>query len=173
MPRDDAFKPRDEHLDQGDILANVPFVKWVDGGIELGGGSRGIITSHGCSCEDYERAIARGQTQAARKTMLQVAPLVAIERVPEHRRAEIETGQYFDRFYVYGEGSLLGDQMLDFTREQPIPAGVLAGCEKVARISDWQWQRLLIHLAVSRFHQAPETLFRIDLLTAEGEPDAA
>jgi hypothetical protein len=171
VPRADAFRPLDEHLEQGDILANVPFVKWRDGRPVEGGGSRGIITSNGCSCEDYERALEMGQTQKAAKLMLHVAPVRAIEDVPEQRRAEIESGQHLDRFYVYGDGTVVGDQLLDFTREQPIPASVLATCPKIARIDDWQWRRLLIHLAVSRFHQRPEELFREDMLASDGDAD--
>lgn len=172
MPRPDAFQPHDEHLDQGDILANVPFVRWTDWSVATGGGSRGVITSNGCSCEDYERAIAQGREQASAKLMLQVAPLTPVEQFPPHRREEILSGRYLDRFYVYGDGSGLGDQVLDFAREQPVPARILAACPKIARIAEWQWQHLLIHLAVSRFHQTPEELFRAELLVTEGEPDA-
>jgi hypothetical protein len=169
VPRADAFRPLDEHLEQGDILANVPFVKWRDGKVVEGGGSRGIITSNGCSCEDYERAQESGHTQKAAKLMLHVAPIRGTEGVPEEKRTEVESGEHLDRFYVYGDGAVLGDQILDFTREQPIPASVLDGCPKIARIADWQWQRLLIHQSVSRFHQRPGELFRADLLGPEGD----
>jgi hypothetical protein len=54
-----AFRPHDEHLDEGDILADVPFGRWEEGKLVQGTPGRGIITSHGCACEDYERAIAR------------------------------------------------------------------------------------------------------------------
>jgi hypothetical protein len=173
-PRDDAFRPHDDGvLDQGDILANVPFVKWKDGVPGPGGGkARGIITAHGCWCEDYYRAIRAGRTQQATKLMLHVAPVVPARTLPEENRAQIEAGGYFDRFYVYGDGGQLEDHVLDFSKEQTIPAHVLAECPKIARIDHWQWARLLIHQTVSRFRQPPEELFREDLEVVPNGEDA-
>jgi hypothetical protein len=65
LPRVDAFQPSTEELDQGDIFSNVPFPKWRAGIVEHGRGVRGIITSHGCACEDYARALDTGRTQVA------------------------------------------------------------------------------------------------------------
>jgi hypothetical protein len=50
---------------------------------------------------------------------------------------------------------------------------VLTQCPKVARINHWQWDRLLIHQTVSRFHQPPEELFRDDLLPGDGDANEA
>jgi hypothetical protein len=164
VPDQPSFRPHDEHLDQGDILSNVPFVKWKDGTVTLGGGARGIITSDGCACEDYERAIAAGRTQAAAKIMLRVAPLRPVKGLPDNRAEEIRTGKHLDYFYVHGVPPILPDHFVDLSREQPVPAETLVGCPKIARLADWQWRGLLVHFAVSRFHQPPEELFRPDLL---------
>jgi hypothetical protein len=47
-----------------------------------------------------------------------------------------------------GESGKLPDHMLDFSYEQPVPASVLEGCKKIARLADWQWKRLLVHQTV-------------------------
>ena len=167
MTRGPAFCPHDEHLDQGDIFSSVPLGKWEDGKLIQGPGVRAVITSHGCACEDYERALEAGRTQAAAKIMLQVAPLRTIKGVPANRLEEIATGKHLDYFYVFGEANKLPDHLLDFTQEQPVPASVLTKCTKIARLSAWQWRRLLVHLAVSRFHQQPEKLFLPELLEQE------
>jgi len=165
VPNGAPFQAHDARLDQGDILANVPFVKWKDGSSTPATPGRGIITSNGCACEDYERALAAGHTQAANKLMLQVAPLRLVRDLPEHRVDEIQSGRQLDSFWVYGDdGTVLGDQRIDLTYEQPIPASVLIDCTKIARIAPWQWRALLIHIAVARFHQKPATLFRPEIL---------
>jgi hypothetical protein len=118
-----------------------------------------VITSHGCACEDYERELAAGRTQAASKVMLQVAPLRAITGMPQHRVDEIKSGRQLDYFYVYGEQNRLPDHLVDLALEQPVPASLMSRCTKIARLAPWQWRHLLVHIAVSRFHQTPEELF--------------
>jgi hypothetical protein len=97
----DPFKPHDVHLEQGDIFADVPLIKYKNGKLDQKR-TRAIITSDGCACEDYERMVAKGHTQAAAKLMLHVAPLRATKDVPEHRLEEIRSGEQLDYFYVYG-----------------------------------------------------------------------
>ena len=91
--------------------------------------------------------------------MIQVAPLRPASQFSERQIDEIREGKQLDYFFVQGEATFLADQVADLTFEQPIPASVLSACTKSTRLADWQWQRLLIHVAVSRFHQQPETLF--------------
>jgi xanthine dehydrogenase iron-sulfur cluster and FAD-binding subunit A len=166
VPRD-PFKPHDQHLEQGDIFSDVPLIKWKSGKLVQKPG-RAIITAHGCACEDYERAVDAGRTQAAEKLVLHVAPLRQTQGVPEHRLDEIRSGEQLDYFYIYGTPNKLTDQLLDLTYEQPVPAHVLEGCTKIARIADWQWRRLLVHQTVSRFHQKPETIFLANVLAQGG-----
>jgi hypothetical protein len=157
-------------LDQGMILADVPFVKWENGKAKLESPGRGIITSHGCACEDYERAAnAEGRSSQADRVMLQVAPLKPAKAFGD-KIETIKRGVQLDCFFVEGDGSI-ADQVVDLTREQGIPASVLAECKKSGQIADWQWKALLVHIAVSRFHQTPEELFRVELL--ESRSDAA
>jgi hypothetical protein len=172
-----AFKPHDDGLlDQGDILADVPFVRWTEGDPEEGTPRRGIITSNGegivtsngCTCEDYERAIDAGRSSAAARVYVQVAPLRPAKDFNATKQQEIREGRHLDRFFVEGESTVLTDQIADLTLEQPFPASLLSQCEKIARVADWQWNALLIHLAVSRFHIKPERLFREELLTGGG-----
>jgi hypothetical protein len=153
-------------LEGGLVLAKIPFVKWENGEARIGADGPGIITSHGCACEDYERALQEGRTSAARRLMLMAAPLKQAKAF----RDKIETikgGTALDYFFIKGENPWPADQVVDLTHEQAIPASVLADCKKVAQIADWQWKRLLIHIAISRFHQQPEELFREELLESD------
>lgn len=152
------------------ILADAPLVKWENGKAKFDSPGRGIITSHGCACEDYERAAAtEGRSSQADRVMLQVAPLKPAKAFGE-KLDTIRRGIQLDCFFLEGDGSL-ADQVVDLTREQAIPASVLAQCKKSGQIADWQWKRLLVHIAVSRFHQPPEELFLDSLL--ESRSDAA
>jgi hypothetical protein len=152
------------------VLSDVPFVRWKEGKPRTGVTGLGIVTSDGCVCEAYERAVAAGRSSEADRVTLQVAPLKAAS-VFRQKIEVIKSGAHLDLFFLHGEGSRLADQVVDLTREQGIPASVLAACTKCALVADWQWKRLLIHIAVSRFRQQPEALFREELL--ESQSDAA
>ncbi len=158
-----------EHLfEHGLVLSDVPFVRWVAAKPAAGTPKPGIITSEGCACEVYERALAEGKTSAASKVMLQVAPLRK-PGVYGDKLDIIKGGHVLGLFFVKGEGSRLGDCVVDLTCEQSMPAWLLAYCTKSALIADWQWKRLLIHLTVSRWRQAPEEIFREDLLESASD----
>jgi len=164
VPAEEPFKPHDDGLlDQGDVIANVPLVKWENGKIVEGKPTRCVITSNGCTCEDYERALERGSS-AVDRILIQVAPLRNAKVFPPEKQEEIKEGRRLDLFYIYGDGAKLGDQIAVLTYEQPVPASVLVSQDTVARLADWQFKNLLIHNAVSRFHIEPGELFRDELL---------
>lgn len=146
------------------MLSDVPFVRWKKGKPTFNSKGLGIITSNGCACEDYERAVEEGRSSQADRIMLQVAPLNKAKAFPDDKIEVIKRGAQLDCFFLKGEGSRLADQVVDLSREQGIPASVLADCKKVALIENWQWKRLLIHIAVTRFRQVPEELFLTELL---------
>jgi hypothetical protein len=151
-----------ETLDEGDILANVPFAVWGDGAWRVKS-VRGIVTSHGCACEDYARAVAAGRSSQARKIRLHVAPIRAITGQPEDKLAQIRDGKVWRFFYVYGDGGqTLQDQVVDLDDEQAIPATVLWELPRVARLAPWQWRALLMHITVNRWGRSPEDIFGHD-----------
>lgn len=161
-----AFKSHDDELlDQGDIFTNVPLMKWKDGEPEEGSpAKRVVVTSHGCVCEDYDRFIAEGMTSAARRLYIQVAPL----RPAKDKKAKLDVireGRMPEYFYIEGDGPKLDHQVADLSREQPIPAWVLVeNCQKIARLSDWQWNALCVHIAVAQFRTEPKDLFNPKIL---------
>jgi len=161
-----ALKTHDDVLDQGDILSDVPLVKWKDGQAAHGSPNRAIVTSHGCVCEDYDRAVKDGKSSAADRVFIQVAPLRPAKDFRD-KIGLIQEGKLLDLFFIEGDGGKLAHQVADLTREQPIPARVLADCKKVARIADWQWNALMVHMTVARFRSAPADIFHPDLLKAE------
>ena len=140
------------------MIANVPFAKWADGKWDINP-QRGVITSQGCACEDYDRAIAAGQTSKARRVKLHVAPLNPAAGRPEEKLQMIRDGKVWQYFYIYGETGTLQDQVADVDAEQAIPAFVLADLPRVARLARWQWNALLIHLTVNRWGRPPEQIF--------------
>jgi hypothetical protein len=99
-----------------------------------------------------------------------VAPLKPAKAFGEKIEV-IKNGSQLDCFFIEGDGSI-ADQVVDLTREQGLPASVLAGCRRSGQIADWQWKALLVHIAVSRFHQQPEELFLTELLESRS-PNAA
>ena len=166
------FDEQQEHLlEHGLVLSNVPFPRWTAGKAQHGTGRRGIITSEGCACEAYERALAENRSSEASKIFLKAAPIYPAKEYGEEKIEIIKAGKVLGLLFIQGEGSRLGDCVVDLSRESSFPAYVLAGCTKSALIADWQWKRLLIHSTVSQWRQQPEALFREDLL--ESASDAA
>lgn len=154
-----------EHaLEHGLVLSDVPFVRWTNGRPKVNSAGPGIITSEGCACEVYERALREGKSSAAAKVMLQVAPVRPAKDYGAAKTETIKAGKVLGLFFVAGEGTRLADCVADLSHAQGIPASVLVDCTKSALISDWQWKRLLIHMTVSQWRQKPEDLFREDLL---------
>ncbi len=151
-------------IDQGYIFANVPFPVWD----EAGAGwkavpSNGLVTSHECACEDYQRAINAGFGDKANKIDLQVAPIQSASRYSEEAIALILAGEHLERFFVHG-GKSLPDSVVRIDEETAIPAYVLAGLKPITVLAPWQWRQLVIHLTVSQWHQKPEKILHPDLL---------
>jgi len=65
------------------------------------------VTSNGCACEDYERAVAAGRSQAAAKIMVQVAPLRPVATLPDHRIDEIQLGKHLGSVAILNRGFVL------------------------------------------------------------------
>jgi len=146
-------------------------MKWKDGEPEEGSGTkRVVVCSHGCVCEDYDRHIEANQTGKARRIYVQVAPIRSITDFTDSeeklKKVEaIKRGEVADAFYLYSDGKAFGDQVVDLTREQPIPAGILVrDCKRIARLADWQWNALGIHATMARFRVEAEKLFHPDML---------
>ncbi len=163
---DPPFKPHDDVLEQGDIIANVPIVRWKDGKVTGETPKLCVVTSNECTCEDYERAKEKGSS-ALKRVWIHVAPLVNASTFPGEKQEELKRGQRYDKFYVYGDNKF-DDHVANIVQEQPVPAAVFEGLQKAARLADWQFKRLQIHCTVSRFHLKPEELFREDLLKGAG-----
>lgn len=159
-----AFKPRNRglQLDQGDILANVPLVNWKDGKAKEAP-NRAVVTSHGCVCEDYERATEAKRSGAAERVQIQVAPLVPADNFKEKINL-IREGKLLDFFFIEGDGQKLKHQVAVLAREQPVPASLLVDCPTIAQLADWQWEALRLHLTVARYRCDPKEIFRDELL---------
>ena len=166
MPTDPPFKPHDGPLDQGDLIANVPLPRWEGGEIVGSSPKLCVVTSHECTCEDFERAKEKGKS-AIERVLIKVAPLRAAKVFPEIVQEEIKEGKRLDLFYIYGDGRKMGDQVAVLAYEQAVPGAVLDELPTSARLADWQFARLQLHNVVSQLHRRPDELFREEFLKGE------
>lgn len=83
-------------------------------------------------------------------------------------RGLLAAGEVTSKFFVKGDATTVGDLVVDLAAEQAIPADLLLKGRHLATIATWQWHRLLVQLAVDRWHLKPETLFHPDLDTGGG-----
>jgi len=168
VAREGALKPHgDGLLDQGDILSDAPLVSWKTGAA-IQGQNRAVITSHGCVCEEYERMTDAGRSNAASRIQVQVAPLRPA-KVFREKIDLIRDGRLLDYLFIEGDGQKLQHQVAILSEEQPVPAHILIQCKKIARLSDWQWERLRLQLTVARFRVKPEEIFRDEILKGAGQ----
>lgn len=159
------FRPRDGQISDGDILEAVPFLKWKDGEAKPVS-ARGIVTSHGCACEDYERALGAGKSSKARKVLLRVARMQPASNFPALVLDDIRDGQHTDLFFVDGDETT-PDQVVDLTNEQPFPAELLVKLPFRTRISEAQWKRLQMQAMVERLHAKPEEFLKAEIVSGE------
>lgn len=162
------FRERDAELDEGDIVEGVRLPTWSKQGVLSDTPRRVLVTSNGCDCEDFMRARDSGKSDAAAKLRIHVAPL----REPagsELKLQQIRDGEVLPLFWVYGD-ERIPDQILDLSKETSVPAALVVAGRHLATIAEWQWRRLLVHLAVERWHAKPEKIFRPELLR-EGETE--
>jgi hypothetical protein len=164
MPPVRALKERVSSLllDQGEVFSDVPLLKWKDGEPKIEKG-RALVTSHGCVCEVYERAVEQKKTSAAKKAYIQVVPLQPASTFRQ-KVGLIQNGEMRDYFFVEGDGPKLAHHVAVLTREQALPAAVLADCTRLAQVADWQWEALRLHITLTRFRMKPEEVFRDEFL---------
>ena len=151
-------------LDEGYVFANVPFAKWDDDGQGWRvNRQKGVVVSHGCSCEDYITWLADGKTDKANKVNILVAPLISAADYPPDGVERIREGKYRDLFLIEG-GDSMPAQVVQLPRQQAIPARVLVELSKIVILADWQWAHLQLHIGVFVFHKEPGDLYNPALL---------
>jgi hypothetical protein len=155
-----VYREPDEPLDQGDILAGVPFVarevQQLDIKVALG-----VVTSHGCDNEGYFRAVEREEAPRIVNTHpVHVAPIYTDLAYLEAdgKLNQIKSGAVRRYFYLPEEDPL-PEAVIDLFYEQPVPAVVLESLERRGSLSKDYWEYLLVHMWVRRSRMEPEDVF--------------
>jgi hypothetical protein len=144
-----VYRDLEHQVDRGDIFGGVPFVYRHDAEIIVLPGP-GIVTSHGCDCEKYERHMAAKKVDPAflGTYTVQVAPLRSpIQFEADGLIGDIRAGRA-PRYFALPEEDPRGEMLVDLFFEQPILVKDLLAADRQASISEEMWRRLCVHCMV-------------------------
>jgi hypothetical protein len=160
-----VYREHDHELDQGDLLDDVPFVHRrasEDPDVVL---RRGLVTSHGCDCERYERRRRDGTADESFLAgyAVQVAPVLPAAEFNPGLMGDIRRGRV-PQYFAIPEENPWPEWVVDLHQEQPIPVSDLLDCERDACLSDEMWRRLVVHRFYLQSRVKPETAFAGELM---------
>lgn len=158
-----VYREHEHQLDQGDLLVDAPFLDRR--GDEHDEASQlGLVTSHGCDCERYERQLTKGADDGfVDGYCVQVAPVLAAADFERGLLGDIRRGRVTQYFSIPDE-SPWDELVVDLHQEQPIPVVRLLDCIRQASLSAEMWHRLVVHIFRLQSHIKPETVFAPEFL---------
>ena len=165
-----GYRAHDYRIDQGDIFRDVPFLVRGPNDEIATKKLPGIVTSHGCYCERYDRALEAGKTTRAAKIQLYVCPITSARNLNANDQATVREGKNF-QYHALPVIPGVPEMFVDATLEQSIPARLLETLDRTASLTETEWIKLVVHQTTFRFRREAAAIFRPDLLdpsTAEG-----
>ena len=153
-----------ERLNQGDLLANVPFVGQDSRDLSKVTEMLGVVTSNSCDCDKFFRARELGINEEIEATWpISVAPAHPPELLTGGQAGDARNGRMPRYFPVPEEGDMT-ELVVDLWREQAVPALTLLTLERAACLSGEHLHRMYIHAWVLRTRIKPEKAFTEEIL---------
>lgn len=159
-----VYGPREHQLNQGDLYESVPFHLPVGKSDVSSDFERmlGLVTSHGCDCEKYDRAVQRGQTQETLDRMpLLAAPVHDLEDLNASLAGDVRKVRVPRYFYMPADEHQ-PELVADLWFEQPVAIPQLLDLEHRATL-DEEWRlKLIVQIFRLRSHLKEESVFKED-----------
>lgn len=154
------YRKHEYRLDQGDLLAKVPFTLETADGHQIVQ-TTGVLTSHGCDCERIERTPR--ESAAWPLLRVHVAPIQPATAFPSDGTVgNIRAGRV-PRYYALPREGQIPEYVVDFWYEQPIHPEKLLGLQRIASLTEEEWIKMMIQHFVGRVHKDPADIFRDSL----------
>lgn len=160
-----VYGPSQYDLNQGDLFLGVPF--HLPRGLNPDDDPTfevhaGLLTSHGCDCERYDRAVEKGASQnVIDRLPLQVALVHDLAELDAGLAGDVREHRVSRYFYMPGDEEQ-PEQVADLWFEQPVPAVELVRLDRRATLSE-EWRlKLIVQIWRLRSHLEEEDVFKED-----------
>lgn len=159
-----GYEAPEHELNQGDLFEGVPFHLPV-GTAEVPEFERmlGLITSHSCDCDRYERAVQKDADQDVLDRMpLLVAPVHGMEELEGRNpglAGDIRATRVPRYFHLADDGHQ-PEQVADLWFEQPVSAVQLLQLDRRATLTEECRLSLLVQIWRLRSHLKEQDVFK-------------
>jgi hypothetical protein len=148
-----VYREHEHPLDQGDILEAVPFLRRRLATLNTFTAA-GVVMSHGCECEGFERLAAEENPNRIRLETYPVhlAPIYPPDNIEANQPGilgDIAKGRVRRYFLLPAEDGH-PEAIVDFYYEQPVPASMLTELNRRGSLTEEAWLRLMAHLFAFR-----------------------
>jgi len=153
-----VYGPPDGPLNQGDVIAGVPFYIRQDHSRELVS-VPGLVYSHSCDIDKYDETKHSLTGNQKKRWPVQMIPLLSPKNVDAGALGDVKAGRHRRYFYLPKE-SPHHELVADFWLAQPIPLLVVQGLQRVATLSDEHLAKLWTHSFVAVSRKDPARVFQ-------------
>lgn len=153
-----VYGPPEKELNQGDLIAEVPFVKRRLHDVVLVPPLLGLITSNSCDIDKYEEqhdSLTRNQRLAFPLTL---APVYGLGQLDAGSAGDVRSHRH-RRFFYLPAADGHPECLADIWMQQPVSLELVRRLPRVATL-DREWlARLWLHLFVMFTRREPEDVF--------------
>lgn len=146
-------------LNQGDVIAGVPFFVRKDvEGRELYDGP-GLVLSHSCDIDKFAEIKGTLSGNQRKRIPIQMLPLLSLSSVDATMLGDVRKGRHKRYFFIPRENQHQ-ELVADFWLAQPIPIMVVQKLSRIATLSDEYLAKLWTHSFVSVSRKDPAQVFQ-------------
>jgi hypothetical protein len=152
-----VYGPPEKDLNQGDLIAEVPFISRRRRDCEAVV-LAGLVTTNSCDLDKYTElrdSLTRNQRLAWPVT---VAPLYGLEDLDRAAAGDVRAHRHRRYFYLPREAPQ-PEMMADLWLQQPVPLSVITRLNRLATLSDEWLARLWLHAFITFSRRDPKDVF--------------
>lgn len=153
-----VYRSPEGDLNQGDVLANVPFYVRQEHGNTLVP-APGLVLSHSCDIDKFDEEKHKLAGNVRKRWPVQMIPLMSPAAMDQGALGDTKAGRHKRYFYIPKEGHHQ-ELVADFWLAQPVPLVVLKSLQRLATLSDDYLARLWTHSFVAISRKQPTEVFQ-------------
>lgn len=153
-----VYGPPEGGLNQGDVIAGVPFYARRDHGQGSLVVVPGLVFSHSCDIDKFDEEKHKLDGNARKRWPVQMLPLLTPASFDTSVLGEVRAGRH-RRYFLIPKESRHQELLADFWLAQPIPLLVVKSLTRVATLSDEYLAKLWTHAFVAITRRNPSEVF--------------
>lgn len=153
------YGPPEGGLNQGDVIAGVPFYSRQDHGQGTLVVAPGLVFSHSCDLDKYDEEKSKLDGNQRKRWPVQMLPLVSPATFDRATLGDVRAGRQ-RRFFLLPKEGRHQELVADFWLAQPVPLLVVKSLNRVATLSDEYLAKLWTHAFVTMTRKKPSDVFQ-------------